>query len=257
MEDIQELKAIVVLIDADNAQLTKLKPVLDDISTHGRIVVKKAYGNWKSSNLKHWEKELTKLAIKPVQQFAYVSGKNATDIAMVIDAMDLLHTGMYDAFVLVSSDSDFTPLAIRLRESGVYVFGAGESKTSQSFKNACDEFVLVEYLSGDKESKVYNLPESKLKEQEPEKEKLYELERVDIEDIHELLKIAYEKYQDDDGMVNISSAGTYIKRVMPDFNPRTYGFTKLPELLEEYPEKYEIKRYKGKGTVTIIAYRCR
>lgn len=258
MEDIEELKAIVVLIDADNAQLSKLKPVLDDISTHGRIVVKKAYGNWKSSTLKHWEKELNKLAIKPVQQFAYVTGKNATDIAMVIDAMDMLHTKMYDAFVLVSSDSDFTPLAIRLRESGVYVFGAGDSKTSQSFKNACDEFVLVEYLSGDKNNKQETLIDNKVKTQEveKEKEKIYELERVNIEDIHELLRIAYDKYQDDYGMVNVSSAGTYIKRVMPDFNPRTYGFTKLPELVEEYPDRYEIKRYKGKGTVTIIAYRC-
>jgi uncharacterized protein (TIGR00288 family) len=131
MENNMNLSGIAVLIDADNAQLTKLKAILDEISKYGRIIGKKACGDWKSSELKRWENEIKKLAIKPVQQFANTKGKNATDIALVIDAMDLLYTNNYDAFVIVSSDADYTPLAIKLRETGAYIFGVGEDKHRQ------------------------------------------------------------------------------------------------------------------------------
>ena len=144
--DNQDLR-LAVLIDADNTQLSKLEAVLHEVSAYGRIVVKKAYGNWRKDSLKNWEPELKRLAIRAEQQFDYVAGKNTTDIAMVIGAMDLLHNNMYDALVLVSSDSDFTPLAIRLRESGLYIIGAGVTTTPESFKNACDDFILIDYLS--------------------------------------------------------------------------------------------------------------
>lgn len=141
-----EFNNMVMLIDADNTQLKKMDDVVRELSTHGRIVVKRAYGNWSKESLKNWEEETKKLAIRAVQQFDYVKGKNATDIGLTIDALDLLHNNLYDAFILVSSDSDYTPLVIRMRESGVYVFGVGGKKTPKPFVNACDEFIYLENL---------------------------------------------------------------------------------------------------------------
>ena len=241
----ENLQRIVVLIDADNTQLSKIDKVMREISTYGRIIVKRAYGNWKKENLKNWEDEVKRLAIKAVQQFDYVTGKNVTDMAMVIDAVDLLHTGIYDAFVIVASDSDYTPIAIKLHESGVYVIGVGEKKTPEAFRNSCDEFIYLE-----------NLTEKEPPEVDNTNVEYKEDSDTNINEIHSLLKIAFEKYQDDDGYVNVSSAGTFIKRTKPDFDLRSYGYFKLPDLIEDYPDKYQIKRYKGKGTVTIVAYRC-
>lgn len=154
MDKSESLENIAVLIDADNAQLSKLSLILEELSTYGRIVVKRAYGNWKDRALKNWEEQLKTLAIKPEQQFAYTTGKNATDLSLAIGAMDLLHTQMYDAVALVSSDSDYTPLAIRLREAGIYVFGVGEEKTPLSFRNACDNFILTHNLGDVEKNKA-------------------------------------------------------------------------------------------------------
>ena len=143
----QELQKIAVVIDADNTQISKLEDVFHEISTRGRIVVKRAYGNWHKPTLKNWGEIIKWLAIKAEQQFDYVSGKNATDMALVIDTIELLYTNLYDAFVIVSSDSDYTPLAIKLREAGVYVMGVGEKKTPVAFRNACDEFLFLENCS--------------------------------------------------------------------------------------------------------------
>ena len=132
----KNLKKIAMLIAADNTQLSKLEAVIQEISTYGRIVVKRAYGNWRKDSLKYWENELKRLAIKAQQQFDYVSGKTTTAMALVNDTLDLLHSDIYDAFVIVASDSDYTPLAIKLHESGVYVKGVGEKKTPEAFRNA-------------------------------------------------------------------------------------------------------------------------
>jgi len=249
----RNLKNIVLLIDADNTQISKLEGVIREVSTHGRIVVKRAYGNWKKEILKNWENELKRLAIKAEQQFDYVSGKNATDMALAIDAINLLHKNIYDAFVIVASDSDYTPLAINLHESGVYVMGVGERITPESFRNSCDEFVFLENISGEKKSMA---SDSEVKVKSEDIENIHE-ENESIDVIHNLLQIAYDKYQDDEGYVNVSAAGQFIKRVKPDFDVRTFGFVKLPKLIEAFPEKYEITRYPGKGKVTIVAYRCK
>lgn len=290
-----ELQRIVVVIDSDNTQRSKIGDVLREISTRGRIVVKRAYGNWQKEALKYWETDIKRLAIKAEQQFDYVSNKNATDMALVIDTIELLYTNIYDAFVIVSSDSDYTPLAIKLHESGVYVMGVGEKKTPESFRNACDEFLFLENISADA-SKAPTEPipvhvkkvEKNTADDEPAAggapaaggELTFDGKPAadapaaegtaaaggagdsggdppdGMEEIHTLLRKAYDTYQDDDGYVNVGAAGNYIKRTKPDFDCRTYGHTKLSQLLETFPDKYEMKRYQGKGTVTIVAYKC-
>jgi uncharacterized protein (TIGR00288 family) len=241
---------IAVLIDADNAQLSKLKAILDEISKYGRIIVKKAYGDWKNPSLKNWEDELKRLAIKPEQQFAYTKGKNATDIALVINAMELLYTNNYDAFVIVCSDADYTPLAIRLRETGAYIFGVGEDKTPEAFRNSCDNFILTKNLA---DQKVEEQPVSDVKKSRKNEETE---EHSDISEIHQLLAMASETYQDDDGWVNASSAGNYIKRVRPDFELKAFGFSKLSDLIRKYPERYETKKSKS-AKVPMFSYKLK
>lgn len=252
------LRNMVLLIDADNTQISKIEGVIQEVSTYGRIVVKRAYGNWKKETLKNWENELKRLAIKAEQQFDYVSGKNATDIALVIDAINLLHKGIYDAFVIVASDSDYTPLAINLHESGVYVIGVGEKKTPESFRNSCDEFIFVENIAEEGKpivsSGIKFISEDEVRNNDT-KDTHEENERINV--IHNLLKMASDKYQDDEGYVNVSTAGQFIKRAKPDFDVRNFGYVKLPKLIEDFPERYEMKRYPGKGTVIIIAYKCK
>ena len=232
---------IVLLIDADNTQLAKLGGIIQELSTYGRIVVKRAYGNWKKSTLKNWEGELKRLAIKAEQQFDYVSGKNATDMALTIDTMDLLHRESYDAFAIVASDSDYTPIAIRLHEDGVFVIGVGEKKTPEPFRNACDEFIFLE-----------NLDEENGEEEEKESVSVKENASASIEDVHRLLRRAGDRYEDEEGFTDISQAGDYIKRVKPDFDVRTYKLKMLSDLIAAFPKKYEVRREKS-----AFLYRCR
>ena len=258
----EDLQSIVLLIDADNTQLSKLEDIIREISTHGRIVVKRAYGNWKKDVLKNWEEEIKRLAIKAEQQFDYVSGKNATDMALVIDRISLLHRGIYDAFVIVASDSDYTPLAIHLHESGVHVIGVGEKKTPISFRNSCDEFIFLENLGAEKKSRSTASPGPRRKNKDTAENNVdVSTEQDEPEEsinwVHDLLREASDRYQDDDGYVNVSSAGQFIKRVKPDFDVRSFGFLKLPKLIEAFPDRYEMIKYPGKGKVKIVAYRVK
>lgn len=246
MKNISEEKRIVVLIDADNAQQSKLELILAELSTHGHIIVKRAYGDWSSSYLKNWKESLNELAIQPIQQFAYTTGKNSTDASMIIDAMDLLYTQKFDAFALVSSDSDFTKLASRLKESEIYVFGFGEHKTPISFRNACDDFIFTENLSVNTETLEEDVPEVKTSKASNDDS---------LKELAKLLHVGWEKTQDDEGWASVSAAGAYIKRQSPDFDPRTYGSSKLTSLLAKLSGHFEMKRYPGKGTTTIVDYR--
>ena len=249
---------IAILIDADNTQLQKLDAIMTEVSTRGRIVVKRAYGNWKKRNLNKWENELKRLGIKAEQQFDYVSGKNATDMALVIDAMDLLSSNAFDSFVIVSSDSDFTPLAIRLHESGANIVGIGVQTTPESFRNACYDFLLLENLVGEDASETNELekPEVKTLKKDSERRQATTKKPKVPKDIHGLLRKAFDTYQDNDGFADVSAAGSYIKRAKPDFDTRTYGHSKLSSLLEAFPSRYEVIRTPGKNNSTFISYRC-
>lgn len=273
-----DFKNIAVLIDADNTELKRLEAVLNRIATYGHISVKRAYGNWTKDVLKDWPAEIKRLAIYPVQQFDYVSKKNASDIALVIDAMELLYKEKYDCFVLISSDSDFTPLSIKIKESSLFVIGVGKAQTPESFRKACDDFILLENIeplpSPTAETEAFQqMTDTSPSEQVPEtaltKEtstiplppKSYSFDndhdqKFHMEIIHTHLKNAWETYQDEDGYVNVSAAGSYLKRIIPDFDAKTYGYTKLPELLRDFPYLYDVKSHKGKGTVTIIEFKC-
>ncbi len=235
-----DLSNIAMLIDADNTPYSKVQDVMQEISAHGRIVVKRAYGNWKKETLKKWEDELKRLAINAVQQFDYVSGKNATDMALVIDAMTLLYKNRYDAFVIVASDSDYTPLAITLHESGVYVIGVGNKNTPEAFRNSCDEFIILENIGADSEDVSVTEDTAGTKSVEKSGAKSGK-----IGEIHNLIKLAAEKYQDDEGFTNIGSAGQYIKRAKPDFDVRSYGYKQLLKFLQAFPDKYEVKHKNG------------
>ena len=252
---------IAILIDADNTQLQKLDAIMTEISTRGRIVVKRAYGNWKKRNLNKWENELKRLGIKAEQQFDYVSGKNATDMALVIDAMDLLSSDAFDSFVLVSSDSDFTPLAIRLHDSGANIVGIGVQTTPESFRNACDDFLFLENLTTDDTPETPEVSDKSYESKAPakkdgEKKPASSKKPKVPKDVHNLLRKAYDTYQDNDGYADVSAAGSYIKRAKPDFDTRTYGHSKLSSLLEAFPTRYEVIRTPGKNNSTFISYKC-
>lgn len=243
MKDLDVHKKVAVLIDADNAQLAKLSPTLDEISAHGHVLIKRAYGDWSADTLKNWKKPLNELAIQPIQQFAYITGKNSTDASMIIDAMDLLYSDRIDAFALVSSDSDFTKLASRLRESEKFVFGVGEKKTPVSFRNACDDFIFTENLGAE--------PVSNSDTPKPDNA----ISTNGAEELIPVLLKAWELYQNDDGWVNVGPAGSFLKRTKPDFDPRTYGSAKVTGVVAGLSAIFEMTKLKGKGATNGIFYR--
>lgn len=249
MKDLDQHKKIAVLIDADNAQLSKIALILEELSSHGHVVTKRAYGDWSIESLKNWKTVLNELAIQPVQQFAYTKGKNATDASMIIDAMDLLYSQKFDAFALVSSDSDFTKLASRLREDEIYVFGFGENKTPTSFRSACDDFLLTENLSADE---VEESP-GKASPAKPARPAKTPKESEEVPEIVRLLRRAYDHVQDDHGWAHLSAAASFLKRAKSDFDPRTYGAKKFSDLFSNLGDYFELQ--KQSATSGIKAYR--
>ena len=259
MDEIEQ-KSIAVLIDADNTPCKKLRAILQEIAVHGHIITKRAYGDFSLPTLKNWKTELNDNAIIPVQQFAYTQGKNSSDSAMIIDAMDLLYTDKYDSIALVTSDSDFTKLATRLRESQLYVFGVGQKKTPQSFISACDDFIYIENLA-DEQEEASPEEDAAFAEQkrrshkaaDKPKKKLLGLLRknkdgeVAMSDrqfrkIFKLLNTAYDKYADDTGWADVSAAGSFFKRQDPGFDTVDYGFRKLTDLIEYFDDDFEMKK---------------
>jgi len=210
--------ALAVLIDADNANPAIVEGLLAEIAKNGVASVKRIYGDWTTTKLSQWKTVLLEYSIQPIQQFAYTTGKNATDSAMIIDAMDLLYSGTFDGFCLVSSDSDFTRLASRIRESGKIVYGFGEQKTPRPFVTACDRFIYTEVFST-----------SSIAEQSAKKKTTKEL-RQDTKLLN-LFKSAIEAASDENGWANLGPVGANIIKQAPDFDPRNYGYPKLNELV--------------------------
>jgi len=212
---------LAVLIDADNAQASLIEPLLGEVARYGEATVRRIYGDFTSNQSASWKKVLQLHAIKPVQQFAYTTGKNATDSALIIDAMDLLYTRRFDGFCLVTSDSDFTGLAMRLREEGLTVLGFGAKKTPEAFRKACHRFVFTELLrdGGSEPAAEAGPAPAEPAVQRPKFPKAFVL-------------AALEETSDDDGWASLSAFGNYLIKVQPDFDPRTYGFRKLSELVK-------------------------
>ena len=222
-------KRIALLIDADNAPASKIDVILAEVARHGAANVRRAYGNWKSPHLKTWEATLHTYAIRPIQQFAYSSGKNASDMAMVIDAMDLLYARSVDAFAIVSSDADFTPLVMRILTDGVKVFGFGQKKTPEPFVNACSQFTYVEGLV--QPSAQPDEPVLKASDQK----KLRGDNRL-----VQMLRNAVDAASSDDGWSHLGQVGNQIGN-QASFDPRNYGYRKLSDLIEA-TGLFDIKR---------------
>ena len=217
---------LAVLIDADNARPAIAGRLLAEIATYGTAHVKRAYGDWTGTKLKGWKDQLLTQSIQPIQQFAYTTGKNATDAAMVIDAMDLLYSGRFEGFCIVSSDSDFTRLASRIRESGLTVYGFGERKTPKPFVAACDKFVYIENL----------VPAAG--KSAPADETLKPSPRASADQLKadatlvNQLRDAVEAASDEEGWAPLAAVGSIVTKQAPDFDSRNYGYAKLSDLID-------------------------
>ena len=209
---------LAVLIDADNAQSSIIRELLVEVSKYGVATVKRVYGDWTTPNLRGWKETLNQHALQPIQQFSYTSGKNATDCALIIDAMDLLHSGRVGGFCLVSSDSDFTRLATRIRESGLVVYGFGEQKTPPPFVAACDKFVYTEILRAPT-SPAPAAP----------------VETAGSKQLESILRDAVTAAMREDGWAPLSGVGSLITKTNPDFDSRNYGYAKLSGLMRAQP----------------------
>lgn len=238
----RETARLAVLIDADNAQASICEELLAEVARYGTASIKRAYGDWTTPNLKGWKDVLHKLAIGPIQQFSYTTGKNSTDAALIIDAMDILHAGGLNGFCLVSSDSDFTKLANRIREAGLVVYGFGEKKTPQAFIAACDKFVYTEILRREE------VEAPKEEAGAPKEEAVAELPKL-----RPMVLSALEATAREDGWATLSALGSQLTRNHPSFDSRNYGVAKLGELMRKqgYLEMKEVPVGEGGAHVQL------
>ena len=231
----QQQQKFAVLIDGDNAQASLLPQILAEVSKFGQITIKRIYGDWTTTNMNSWKLYLQKHAIQPMQQFRYTTGKNATDSALIIDAMDILHSNDVDGFCIVSSDSDYTRLATRITEEGLFVIGVGEKKTPEAFTNACNQFIYCENLAPPKE------PKKRVAKRRRRKE-----EKSDTSDPLPLLLEGYELAAKEDEWVHLAALGSALRKLYPAFDARTYNHQKLQSLIEDYPKTFALKRDDSK-----------
>ena len=253
-KSVQRNLRLAVLIDADNAPRDTIKGLIDELAIYGVPTIKRIYGDWTSPNLKGWKESLLENAFTPVQQYSYTTGKNSTDSAMIIDAMDILYAGRTDGFVLVSSDSDFTRLATRLREAGMYVIGIGERKTPGPFIVSCDKFIYIEVIrerfakterieeeeTAQKAAPEKKRPDGQKKSAAAKKAAENHAPKCRVpEDIVELIADSVADLADEDGYAALSDLTNLINKKRPDFDPRNFGFGKLSNMMK-YLSRFEV-----------------
>ena len=244
MTTIQDLR-LAVLIDSDNVPYANVKEMFEEIAKYGTPTFKRIYADWTKPTVSGWKKVLLENAITPIQQYSYSTGKNATDSAMIIDAMDILYTGKVDGFCIVSSDSDFTRLATRLREAGMKVIGIGEQKTLVPFISACDKFIYIEILG---KADTEHEHEDDVKEGKPVKVVRESISKVDRRLIN-LLKSSINDLADENGWAFLGELGNFMLKKQPDFDSRNYGFPKMLALIKSIDRFVVDERDTGKGKI--------
>jgi len=264
-----ESARVAVLMDCDNISHQWTQQILAETAKHGTLSIRRGYGDWTSTHLKGWRDKLPTYAIQPVQQFAYTLGKNSTDFSLVIDAMDLLYSGNVDAFVIVSSDGDFTRLVMRLRESGKRVYGIGARKTPRAFQNACDQFTYVELLVGGDASPDDDSPvaavttaaKKAVKKAAPAKKTAKKAapaqnattpDSSSTQKASDLLLPAVEASADEDGWAALSAVGSYLTKTNPSFDSRDHGHAKLSTLVRNLPQLEVNEVASGNGRTTLF-----
>lgn len=248
-------KRLAVLIDADNAQASVIEALLEEVARFGEATVRRIYGDFTSTNSAPWKKFLNKHSIKPVQQFAYTTGKNATDSTMIIDAMDLLYTRRFDGFCLVTSDSDFTGLAVRLREEGLHVFGFGEQKTPEAFRNACHKFIFTEVLRNPETPALTTAPPTLAPAEIPARTSENAsavLARPPFPE--KFLMEALDKSIDESGWSHLGTFGSYLQKIRPDFDSRLHGFKKLSDLVRGRTDLFTTEERPAPGSNHKVLY---
>ena len=244
---------LAVLIDADNAQAAVIEGLLAEIARYGEATVKRIYGDFTAPASASWKKVLQEHAIKPVQQFAYTTGKNATDSTMIIDAMDLLYTRKFDGFCLITSDSDFTGLAIRLREEGLMVLGFGEQKTPTAFRNSCHKFIFTEVLRPNINNEKNENQKNSIKNSQ-EKELISTVNVPKVKFPKKFILTALEQSTDDTGWAQLGTFGSYLTKLQPDFDSRLFGYKKLSDLVKAKNDIFQIKERQTPGGDQKILY---
>ncbi|MCI4370473.1 MAG: NYN domain-containing protein [Thermoplasmata archaeon] len=250
---------LAFLVDGDNATASLVGEMLAEAAKYGSVEIRRVYGDWASGKLSSWRPTVQEHALVPIQQFTAVSGKNATDSALIIDAMDILHGGRVRGFCIVSSDSDFTRLATRLRESGMFVVGVGRAQTPAAFRNACNVFVATENLSP--APGRGRAPRATPSKESPPRSPSLEVglearaPKRDPTDAVVLIEKAFDSVVGEDGFAHLAELGNALQRLDPAFDPRTYGKSKLGDLLELLPDQYEVRRPPPRTTGPILVRR--
>lgn len=246
---------LAVLIDADNAQAAVIEGLLAEIARFGEATVRRIYGDFTAPTSASWKKVLQQYAIKPVHQFTYTTGKNATDSTMIIDAMDLLYTRKFDGFCLITSDSDFTGLAMRLREEGLMVLGFGEKKTPMAFRNACHKFLFTEVLRPSTEAEPVALPPKVESEQKSLRPQIAaETTEPNLKFPKKFVLTALEQSTDDAGWAQLGTFGSYLTKLQPDFDSRLYGYKKLSDLVKARTDLFVTEERQAAGANQKVLY---